>query len=1178
MSRAASRFLVVTLATLMAIGWIGLRPAEIRAASPNIVISQVYGGGGNSGATYTHDYVELYNRGTSAQSIAGWSIQYASATGTGNFAANANQITELPSVSIQPGQYFLIQESSNAAVGSPLPTPDFSDTASPIAMAAGAGKVALVNTTTSLGCNGSAGQPCSASALATIVDLVGYGTANFFEGAGAAPTISATLADFRNGAGATDTDNNAADFTAATPAPRNSGVVTLSIDDVAQLEGDSGSVGFMFTVSLTAPAGSGGVTFDVSTADGTAVSALSEDYSSTSLTGETIGAGQRSTTFSIPVTGDTVVEPNETFFVNITNVTGATVSDAQGLGTIQNDDSNPCDETFTPIYTIQGTGSSAAVTGNVTTQGVVVADIEGTAAGSGFYLQDVTGDGDAATSDGIFVLTGANNLVNAGDVVRVTGFARERFNQTALNGSNSNTAAVTQVLNCGTGAVAPTDVTMPFASTTFLERYEGMLVRFPQNLVITEYFNYDRFGEIVLGLPWLAGETRHFTGTAIDEPGAAANARTAANLLRRIMLDDNQSAQNPPVLRHPNGAAFSLTNRFRGGDHVQNATGALGFDFSAYRIFPTAGADYTASNPRPEAPETLDGNLRVAAMNTLNFFLTVDTTDSDSGGGPCGGNANLDCRGADDDVPDDDQHGFELERQRTKLLEALAGLDADVLGLNELENTPGVNPLGGAGGIVEGLNAIAGAGTYADIDTGTIGTDAIKVGIIYRPGVVTPIGAFQVLDSTDDPRFIDTRSRPALAQTFEEIATGARFTVVVNHLKSKGSACTDDPNVPNDFADPDLRDGQGNCNLTRKAAAEALVDWLATDPTGSNDPDFLIMGDLNSYAMEDPIDAIKAGPDGVAGNSDDYTNLIAQFQGTYAYSYTFDGQAGYLDHALANATLAGQVKGAIDWHINSDEPDVLDYDVTFKPAAQENLYEPNQFRTSDHDPVIVGLDLINAAPTIEVSAGLSCSTEATGGSFALSVDDPEQGAAALTLSLEGNTNPTLVPNANVTFGGSGAARTVAIAAAEKQSGVAVLTIGVSDGWSTTSVTINVRVGTDANDSFNGSSGADLLAGGPGSDVLSGLDGADVLCGGQGTDTLFGGSGNDALEGERGGDILAGGDDDDILRGGRGADALAGDGGDDTLTGGSGGDAFSGGPGTDSNTDFTPAQGDTTDGT
>jgi uncharacterized protein len=253
--------------------------------------------------------------------------------------------------------------------------------------------------------------------------------------------------------------------------------------------------------------------------------------------------------------------------------------------------------------------------------------------------------------------------------------------------------------------------------------------------------------------------------------------------------------------------------------------------------FPTGPADYTAANPRPAAPDPVGGDLRVAAMNTLNYFLTPDYPTGNPLDNKCGPANNVECRGWDADQVD------ELTRQRTKLLAALAGLDADIIGLNELENSTGVEPL---------ADIVAGLPGYAYIDTGTIGTDAIKVGLIYRPPRWPRLARTQVLDSTVDPRFIDTKSRPALAQTFQDLSTGGRFTVVVNHLKSKGSDC-------NDVGDPDMGDGQGNCNGTRTLAAEALVDWLATDPTGSGDPDFLIIGDLNSYAMEDPIDRHKAG-------------------------------------------------------------------------------------------------------------------------------------------------------------------------------------------------------------------------------------------------------------------------------------------------------------------------------
>ena len=897
--------------------------------SPNLVISQVYGGGGNTSAPYTNDFIEIFNRGTTTVALTGKSVQYASATGTGNFGANP--VTAM-SGSLAPGQYYLVQQ-SGGATGIPLPTPDATGT---VNMSATGGKVIIADTTTGLACNGGS-TPCSAAQLAQIVDLVGYDGANFFEGT-PAPSLSNTLSAQRRAGGCTDTDDNAADFEARAPNPRNTASslnvcpssVSLSINNVSIQEGNSGTTSFDFTVSLSTAAGPGGVTLDVATSDGSA--GAPDDFTAKSLTGQTIPEGSSSYTFSVLVNGDQVTEPDETFFVNVDNVSGATVADGQGQGTILNDD--VCGLPYTPAYQIQGSGSSAAITGNVTTQGVVVGDFEGTAGASGFYLQDATGDGNAATSDGIFVFTGSANTVSVGQVVRVTGFARERFDQTTINGTNSNTSPVTNIVACGTGSVAPTDVTMPFASLTFPERYEGMLVRFPQPLVIAEYFNYDRFGEIVLANP-LDGESRPFTGTALDEPGVDANSRTAANALNRITLDDAQSAQNPSVLRHPNGGAFSLANRFRGGDTVQNAIGVLGFDFSLYRIFPTGSADYSATNPRPAAPDPVGGTLRVAAMNTLNFFVTADYPTGNPLDNKCGPAQNVECRGWDSDQP------TEFTRQRDKLLQALAGLNADVLGLNELENTAGVEPLQS---IVSGLPG------YAYIDTGTIGTDAIKVGLIYKPAKVTPVGPYKLLTSAVDPRFIDTKSRPVLAQTFEVNATGARFTVAVNHLKSKGSDC-------NDVGDPDLGDGQGNCSQTRKAAAQALVDWLATDPTGSGDSDFLIVGDLNSYAQEESIDAIKAGSDDTAGTSDDYTNLVQQYVGTHAYSFVFDGQSGYLDHALSSSSLTAQVTGLTEWHINSDEPDVLDYDTSFKPPAQDALYEANAYRTSDHDPILVGVDL-----------------------------------------------------------------------------------------------------------------------------------------------------------------------------------------------------------------------------
>ena len=308
-------------------------------------------------------------------------------------------------------------------------------------------------------------------------------------------------------------------------------------------------------------------------------------------------------------------------------------------------------------------------------------------------------------------------------------------------------------------------------------------------------------------------------------------------------------------------------------------------------------------NLRAHPAPAVGGTLKVAGANLLNYFTTLT-----SAGAVCGPAGGLDCRGADTPA--------EFARQRAKLVAELSDLDADIVGLMELEN----NASAAIQDLVSGLNDALGAGTYAYIDTGTIGTDAIRVALIYKPATVTPLGAYAILDSSVDPNFIDTKNRPTLAQTFEQNSNGARFTVAVNHLKSKGSAC-------NDVGDPDANDGQGNCNGTRTAAAQSLVDWLATDPTGSGDPDFLIIGDLNSYAQEDPITAIKS-----AG----YTNLIDAHLGAGGYSYVFDGQTGYLDHALSNPTLTPQVTGVAEWHNNADEPVALDYNDYNQPL----LYSP----------------------------------------------------------------------------------------------------------------------------------------------------------------------------------------------------------------------------------------------
>jgi hypothetical protein len=304
-------------------------------------------------------------------------------------------------------------------------------------------------------------------------------------------------------------------------------------------------------------------------------------------------------------------------------------------------------------------------------------------------------------------------------------------------------------------------------------------------------------------------------------------------------------------------------------------------------------------------------------------------------------------------------------------------MNADVVGLMEIENDATGNSA--LEDLVAGLNAAMGAGTYAFIDTGVIGTDEIKVALIYKPASVTPVGAWKIITTATDPRFLDTRNRPSLAQTFEHTASGERFTAVVNHLKSKSSACAD-------IGDPDTGDGQGNCNLTRKKAAEALVDWLAGDPTGSGDSDFLLIGDMNAYKHEDPITAFTNGG---------LTNLVDKYLGESAY--VFNGESGYLDHAIGSASFAAQVTGVTEWHLNPDEPTVLDYNTNFKTPNQWNtFYAPTAYRSSDHDPVLVGVQF-NIAPTV-VAGGPY--TVAEGGSVSVSAAGTDANGDALTYAWD----------------------------------------------------------------------------------------------------------------------------------------------------------------------------------
>jgi predicted extracellular nuclease len=591
---------------------ISLLPTQrASAVSTNVVISQVYGGGGNSGATYTNDFVELFNRGTETVSLAGWSIQYTSATGTGNFGANSSQLTEL-SGSIASGQYLLIQEAQGSGGTTPLPTPDITDD-SPINMAAGGGKVALVNTTTSLDCNGSS-TPCYPTALATIVDLVGWGTANFYEGGGPAPATSNTTAIFRSNGGCTDSDNNNADFDpAAAPSPRNTasplhnctGPTNPSGTGLATPEVVSIGQNTLLTVEVTPgedPTSTGlGVSCDLSTIGGLAAQTFYDDGSNGDVTPD-----DNTFSFEATPTAASTVSANE-LPCDITDAEARTGTTSISLGVIfpigtvngvvgNSDDGTAHRSPFAPA---SGTGSGQTVF----IQGVIFektlqAIINSTNTYKGFFIQNTaaTADGDPNTSDGLFVFMNTySDLIGGyvpvvGDEVIISGRISEYYNMTELS-----SATMLELVRSGVdlnAELSPT-VVNPSANlddaNRYWERLQGMRVQVPQ-------------GSIVLG-------GRNVFSPADAEVWVASPDSTIAQRVdpytRRAFRDAHPLDDNyDPLTWDGNGYRIlmgSLGIKFTEGDAQALIASARTFD--TVTNSPAGGLNYTYSKYRIEISE-----------------------------------------------------------------------------------------------------------------------------------------------------------------------------------------------------------------------------------------------------------------------------------------------------------------------------------------------------------------------------------------------------------------------------------------------------------------------------------------------------------------------------------------------------------------------------------------------
>lgn len=666
------------------------------------------------------------------------------------------------------------------------------------------------------------------------------------------------------------------------------------------------------------------------------------------------------------------------------------------------------DVSLSKVYEVQGNGAASPKTGQtVTLEAVVTGDFQGTGKLNGFYIQDAVGDGDATTSDGIFVFAPNSLDVSVGQMVRLTGLVSETFNQTQIGN-------ISDLSILGSGSTVPAPIAIDLPTAIDLERYEGMLVTFPEALTVTENFNLGRFGEVLLSSEGrLFNPTNFIDPTDIPTAGtennennvAAVTAQQTANNQRDILLDDGSTTQNPAIV------PFLQDGTLRIGSTVTALTGVLGFGFDTYRVQPTTLPTFVNANPRTAAPDPVGGNVKVSSFNVLNYF----NGDGMGGGFPTSRGANT---------------AIEFERQSDKIVSAIAALNADVVGLIEIEND-GDGAQSAIAELVDRLNTALGANVYdyiRDPATGT-GTDAIKVAFIYKPGNVTPVGA--ALSDSDA-----VYNRLPIAQTFALNANGETFTPVINHFKSKSGTGTG--------LDADQLDGQGAFNATRVQQAEALLDFVNELKTTTGDSDVMVLGDLNAYGEEDPIDVLRNG-----GLVDELGKFISE-----PYSFVFAGQSGRLDHALTTSSLSAQITGATEWHINADEPRILDYNQEFNPAG---LYQPNPYRSSDHDPVVVGANLMSSVRVVNGGNG----------------NDMLSGTSGRDELNGGNGNDILSGgNGNDTLNGNNGNDTL--------------------------------LGQISNDILNGGNGDDLLDGGQGQDTLNGGNGNDrfVLSPGAGSDTIL----------------------------------------------------------------------------
>ncbi len=623
---------------------------------------------------------------------------------------------------------------------------------------------------------------------------------------------------------------------------------------------------------------------------------------------------------------------------------------------------------LTAIYDIQGPSDKSDLVGKrVTAKGIVTGDFQRHDAHfsdlGGFFIQERTGDHDPATSDGIFVFDGSGSVdVSVNDLVQVRGTVAEFGGETQLTALSVKRCARTP-------GVPATQISLPARALRLnsdgmhvadLEAFEGMLVQFSHPLTVTDLRHLGRFGEVRLSQ---GGRLFQFTNQ--NRPHVAGYRTHLKDIARRtITLDDGLRVQNPRPIRYPK-PGFNTQNAIRIGDAVKRLTGNIrysrasgAFGHEAYRLVPQADPVFVSKNPRKPPLRRENGQLRIASLNVLNFF-----NDLRDVGGQCFPSFTREhCRGADTQP--------EFDRQLQKLVTSLRSLDADIYGLQELENDYPDGRRSAIATLVRAFNASGGTPacgrnfTYVD-PRQRVGDDAIAVGLMYcrRTVGLAPGTTIAVLDDGDLPTLGLTFTEPVftgpatnrspLAVSFAELESGEVLTVVVSHLKSKRAASLGDknticshPRTARKEPNCDQDDGQAFWNARRVLAARALKAWTDSDPTQSGDPDILIMGDFNSYLEEEPLRTLE---------SLGFENLMRKVRSP-PYTLVFDAQSGALDHAMANRWLRSQVTATRIWHAQADEAPVLDYNLDF--ARNPDLFDGSMAaRSSDHDALLVILTL-----------------------------------------------------------------------------------------------------------------------------------------------------------------------------------------------------------------------------